>query len=211
MLSLALSALMLATPAAADPCHPRGSRTLVENREARIYLARGGDPLGYGDGVRACSFHYGRRVRLASPDTEQIRAPLVANRRWVVFSRSYICDGSGCLWEVAERSLRTGRLRFDEINGGTETCDVGGDCGLYAVGKLLLRPDGVVAWIACDGDAELDYSECIERPYYLLVRDHRGVRDLDKGRIRVRSLHFTHHKRRIAWTNRGVRHSARLR
>jgi hypothetical protein len=218
VLALGLAALLFAAPGSAHDagtgCWPRGSRTLVENREARIYIRRGYDDL-FGHGWQACSFRYRRRVNLTVRDGEdpEARAPLVANRRWVVFGVVDCIGAAGCSYDLTERSLRSGRQRFDETNGGDETCPDGGldeNCGLDAAGRVLLRRDGSVAWIACWGDTEGATSECTEHPYYLLVRDHRGVRELDKGRIRIRSLDFTHHKRRIAWRSHGKRHSARL-
>jgi hypothetical protein len=203
-LGLAMLALTPAVPAHA-PCWPAESRTVIATRQARVYIRH--------RRYHACSYRFGRRVRLMTPDLSALLNGVAVNRRYVVFGEERYCDISGCLYEVLERDLRSGRIRFHVINGVCPPTDEG-DCGQAVIKRIYLRRDGAVAWLACPGStsppAEHE-NECSELYWHsVMVRDARGDRELDRGHIHAPSLRVTHHGHRVQWIRRGVRRSARI-
>jgi hypothetical protein len=202
---IALAVLLTPAEARQSVCWPAGSSTLSATREARVYVTRRGDTV-------ACSYRFHRRVKLDLPYSDESTAPYVVNRRYVLFG-SNSCEGAaGCYYEVAERDLRTGRVRFDLVNGGvTSGCNPDNGCGVPVAIQVLLRRDGSAAWIACDGNIEEPpaESEC-NGGRYVQIADGRGGRIADRGKIPPHSLHFNKTHRRVLWTNGGKRRSARI-
>jgi hypothetical protein len=185
---------------------------VVSTPQARIYVPRGRDRYD-SYAYRACSYRYGRRVRLMTEDVASLLGGVAVNRRFVVFGEERYCDIGGCLYEVFERSLRTGRIRFSAINGACPDTPEG-DCGQAVIRRPLLRRDGAVAWLACPGSTATPFEaddECTESyAHEVLVHDRHGNRTLDHGHIRAASLRFLRHGRRVEWVRRGERRSARL-
>jgi hypothetical protein len=195
---IALGIAALPASARQDVCRPAASETVVATHDARVFF--------YRDRYVACSYRFQRRVRLG----DDVNAPYIVNRRYVLHGLKD-CDGSGCVYDIVERDLKTGRLRFDFLNGPTSMCAIDGDCGVPVALQVQLRGDGSAAWIACNGTVEEPpyESECNGRRYVQII-DGRGLRFADRGKIPPHSLRFNKTHRQVLWTNAGKPRSARL-
>lgn len=185
------------TKAGRSACAAAGSRTLVSTAQARIYRDRDYRAV-------ACSYREGRHVVL---DTSFGRsfAPYAVNAHYVASLRRYY-EGAATYFDLVEQSLGTGRERFEEQNGPSDDCGGEDDCGAASVGRIVMRRDGSVAWVACYSYAE----RCTSGPYAVLLRDRIGVRLLDRGaHIRPRSLTIS--GRRVSWQKRGLTRRATIR
>ncbi|MEA2374761.1 MAG: hypothetical protein QOD53_1224 [Thermoleophilaceae bacterium] len=192
-----------ASPAYGSACFPAGSHTIARSSGGRVYFTR------HNNEVEACSFRYGRRVRLAT-SYEESREPYLVTDRWVVYPAASCEGAAGCYFSVIEKSLRSGRKRFD-VDNGPYAPDCGGnadDCGVAGIGSSAVKRDGSAAWIACDGS---DGGCWTDVPRYVIRVDARGTRTLDHGHIRPRSLTLSRDARRISWDHAGARRSAPLR
>jgi hypothetical protein len=192
-----------ATPATAGSaaCAAPRSAPIVTTSRARVYEASGGR-------VFACSYRYGRRVLIGpAPDVIELFAPYAVNSRHVAFLQGYF-EGTAAYYDVVEYDLKTGRLRFEEQNGPSDDCGGDDDCGASSVGRLLMKPNGSLAWVACYTNGH----GCRHGPYAILRRDRRGPKLLDQGgRIEPRSLRLTRGGRRVVWRKRGELRHATLR
>lgn len=202
----ALLAGALAAPGTADAAScplPRGAKLQAASSGGRVYLTRTG-------GMSACSFAYGRRVRL-DRDTWEVHGPFSINRRWVVYVMVAF-DGESRIVEVEERSLRTGRARFKTINGECFENDEGTQCGDATIGSLVLKPNGSVAWIACEAWDTDSEGECLKDVKRTALRhDSRGRSVLDAGRLRPRSMRLARDGHGVSWIHNGHRKTAALR
>jgi hypothetical protein len=201
--AIGLVTLTLSATASAGPgggCVPAGSKILRAHDGGRVY--------SHGDDTYACSKSYARSVRLSDPEAfVDALPPYSVNRRWVVFFSRY-CEGDGCFNDLEERSLRTGKTRFVVANGPTALdCTDNGDCGAGAVTALRLKANGSAVWIGCPGDD----GECDDVPHYVVRRDSRGKRIIERGQIAPHSLRLLPSGRRVSWLKDGRRRSATLR
>lgn len=183
-------------------CYPRGSVTEVVSDTARIYFFRSTGR------TFACSFRYGRRIRLGSSE-EEIHSLAVTDRFALFFI--HWCEGAGaCYTDVEERDLRTGRREFYVSNDdpARQRSEPGGDEGFLTVADAILKRNGSAAWLACQGnDGECERSA----DRVLLVRDARGLRAVATGRIWMGSLRLSKDRRRVAWIEAGQRRYAAIR
>jgi hypothetical protein len=206
---IALTVVLAPAEAHAATCWPAHSHTIVATRDGRVYQPP------HGTSYVACSYRFRRHVKLDLPYGDEAHAPYVLNRRYVFYGTSY-CEGAspGCYYDVVERDLRTGRVRFDLTNANdSPSCDTDyADCGKPVAKHVLLRADGATAWLACEGNFEEPpyESECTSRRHSIEIADGHGARIVDTGRIAARSLHFSADHRRAIWTKGGKRRSARL-
>jgi hypothetical protein len=196
VLALACGAAAPGTRADRSACASARSKTLVSTSQARVYER-------WSDGrAVACSYREGRHVVLDTSFGHSF-APYAVNAHYVAFLRRYY-EGAATYYDMVEQSLSTGRQRFEVQNGPSPDCGGEDDCGATVVGRVLLKGDGSLAWVACYSSRR----RC--GPYAVLSRDRRGPRLLDRGsRISVGSLRIS--GRRVTWRKGGVLRHARLR
>ena len=153
-----VASLLLPAPAAAataDRCAARGSRTIVANEVARVFLVRSRSATVEGGPVYGCWLRSGRRVRLGVEDLEppghQLRHWRLAGRH-VAFAASYFrsrYDTSDPMTtvKVVDLQRRTTRRRLAFRGGAFD---------------LVLSRAGAVAWI--DGRTECPtFDTCVDR------------------------------------------------
>jgi hypothetical protein len=197
--ALVLAASGTASEAARSTCWAAGAKSIVTTSQARVYERADGRRV-------ACSYREGRHVVLDTLDDRSI-APYAVNHHYVASLVRYCVLGECAYW-MAERSLSTGRARFHVQNRGSQDCDAGAACDAHAVGRVLMKRNGSLTWIACEGVEE----RCASGPYAVLRRDARDPRVLDRGPdIDVQSLRINRKGTRVLWSNGGEPRYASLR
>lgn len=224
--SALLLGVALASPArgAASPCHPEGSKTLAETRDARVYQVartRSGHSTLYTYG---CLKKSGSQVLLAS-DAEPsaiFPAPAISLIGPYV---GYAVDTDG------DPDAPGGRVTYVEVDDmrpqqpGQEVAGLVVNAGAHdvaRVGALKVSKHGAVMWIACpapsDGPLAADPRGKCARPgsYDRVFRaqlDSSGtgqVQQLDRGRgIDPYSLRRAHGSR-VVWRHGKRKLSAKL-
>ncbi|MEA2190656.1 MAG: hypothetical protein QOI73_777 [Solirubrobacteraceae bacterium] len=181
-------------------CLPPGSRTLAATAGTRVYALRGRssiEPL-------ACLRRAGHAVELG--DGYGSQGPFAISGDLVAFGERVCTDPSfGCLLEVQVYDVAAGGLR-DASNADVDAYQAG------AIGEIVLRRDGVAAWITCDG-VVYARNGCPGRGLRSVVtfgRHSYGPRRLARGRIRSGSLRLSANGKRVSWIDGATRRSATL-
>lgn len=191
-----LVASSAAASAPAPSCFPNDAKTLAATKSARVFETKRGT---YG-----CLYKYGQARRLdpwPDPDTQEtavkpfrFAGPYLAYPREV----SLGCGPDLCVWvEIVVADLRPTKRFTVQVrhamrnetgqNGG------GGEVDDDFVPSLVLRPSGVVAWIACDGDlagpCETDLKS--DTSVFAASPTQRAAKRLDQGAgIGIRTLRW---------------------
>jgi hypothetical protein len=193
-----LTASSAAASAPAPSCFPKGAKTLAATKAARVFETKRGT---YG-----CLYKYGRARRLDpgsdATDTQEtavkpfrLAGPYLAYPREV----SVGCGPDLCVWtEIVVADLRPTK-RFivqsrHAMRNETGQCPCGGgEIDDDFVPSLVLRPSGVVAWIACDGDlaGPCDSDLKTNTSVFTAAPTQRAAQQLDHGAgIGIRSLRW---------------------
>jgi len=152
-----------------------GGRTVARNTSARFWL-RGPRYVGryYG-----CAFTVGRSF-LLNPRDGMLGDPVALAGERVAFMRG---DADNLHWRVVVRNLRTGKATH---SARAHQADQGGDENGGPATKIVVRPSGAVAWLACESIAK-DDDYCTSQEVHAIGTDHRP-RVFDVAPIRSLTL-----------------------
>jgi hypothetical protein len=206
---------------AAGSCAVKHSRTVLANREARVYRVPVSQRKHARREMHACLYATGRDEALDDGDFfRAFRPPGMALRGHILaYGLSVEAEGDEPPFTIVEMV----DLRRGESDGSGFAVIAAGDAGpgdTSRIGSLSIGAHRTVAWIACPHDALTAVSShsdsprpsCVRPGRYDQVRTIAGrsdVRVLDKGRhidpasLRVRGT-------RASWIRGGRRHAARL-
>jgi hypothetical protein len=218
LLIAAVVVLLGSAPAAAPrskPCYPKRSRTLLANREARVFALRPG-LASRGYDIYGCAFASGDRYSLEGPpEVIAFTPPAISLAGPLVGFAVNACDIESCSTGVFVKDLRlAGTSRSVEEVVRHVASPTGQD--VVKVGSLRITRGGAIAWIVCPdtyggvGDPPTRRNPNCVRPGSLdrvvaLPGGSSEVVVLDKGReIDPSSLRLAGH--RLSW-----RHSGRIR
>ena len=195
-------AAVLTGPTAAERragCSPRDSRTLASGPLMRVYELK-----RFPGDATACLPSVGHPVGLGLGYETQ--GPFAINGERVAFGAQECGDPAfPCSLNVVVVDVRSGRLLHTAPADGPPSGDAG------AVSSIVLRRDGVAAWIACAGVGQAQ-NRCRARgPRSVVTFDGKDrSRRLARGRIRTGSLRLSPSGRRLSWLEGSRRRSAPL-
>ena len=198
--------VLLAAPsiAAAAPCDRRGSHTLRETSEVRIYELRG---IPDEERVYGCLRRTGRSTFLGADSFPRGGKPhrFRLAGRFVAYSRLWVANDGGLLHVVVKDLARRRVRHFWEFGQDYQ------DEELRVRGAALKR-NGSFAFLAgpTDGPFQQDPPMPGGPEYSVHVAERGGRRTLDDGPD-VRRWSFRATGRRIHWRRVATRRSARFR
>jgi hypothetical protein len=196
--AVVLTASSAPASAPAPSCFPSGAKTLAVTRTARVFETKRGT---YG-----CLFKYGRARRLdpgsdATDTQETAVKPYRFAGPYLAYPReiSLGCGPDLCVWtEIVVADLRTTKPFIVQnrhaMRNETGQCACGGgEIDDDFIPSLVLRPSGVVAWIACDGDlaGPCDSDLKAKTSVFAAAPSQHAAQQLDQGAgIGTRSLRW---------------------
>jgi hypothetical protein len=196
-------------------CLPPHTRTLLMNREARVYARKPGyDSPGHGFDIFGCAFSTGERYELDdidglsafTPPALSLAGPLIG------YALNYFPNDGDIETYVFSHDLR--RSTYDHVVHRLASINPG--AVVVKVGSLRVTRRGSLAWITCpDSQYRTDTQTARRAPHCIrpgrldrviaLTAGSTSPRLLDKGyEIDPSSLRLDGH--RLSW-----RHSGRLR
>lgn len=181
-------------------CGPSSARTLVADREARVYVSAG-DVYGCAAAGAQGKFLLGRTGSCLAPGAQSSGGavgPVRIAGEMTAFA-SVVCGVDTGRTTVTVRRLTDGHV----LHARSATTTIGVE-GHQDVGSLVVKADGAVAWIAT--------AESIGAPKYVrqLARlDRHGFRVLDSGPA-VSAGSLTLRGSRISWQHATATRTAAL-
>ena len=208
--------------AAAGSCAAKHSRTVLANREARVYRVPTSGRKNARREMHACLYATGRDEALDDGGDffRAFRPPGMALRgHRLAYGISVGAEGD----EPPFTNVEMVDLRRPDPNGDGFALTAAGDGGpgdTSKIGSLAIGTHRTIAWIACPDDSAEPVGsnsddprpECVRAGYGDQVRTIAGLgkvrvlddgRDIDPTSLRVRGT-------RASWIRGGRRHSARL-
>jgi hypothetical protein len=191
-------ALLVAAPADAAPCRPKGSETIVASSYARLYFGRSG-------GAYACVIRTGRRFKLRDDD-QRLEGPGSD-------SGPPQLVGKHAAYVVTEDIPATAFFRtltvIDLKSGRREAVYEGNDDLGWGPGPFRLFYDGAVAWAGRAQTTPGTFDTVSEIWRY---RPGAGETRLDSGPdVRTESFAVSADRTRIFWMNGDEPRSATVR
>lgn len=202
------SPFVIATPPAfrrvapASACSPRGTRTVLETRELRVFRHRAQG----GTEIEACLFAKGE-WEFIGDDLQLLRPPALAAASPLLAYVQQDCDAESCVTSLIVNDLRNpnGDGIYRQAPSGRRANDT--------VGSVVLRPNGAVGWISCAMAQSAEGTLCRKAGRSAVVwrwnasadrpqRIASGLR-IEPGSLRLDGQMMT-------WLDQGKRQRARL-
>jgi hypothetical protein len=180
-------------------CSPKDSRTLATGPRMRVYELK-----RFPGDATACLPTVGHPVGLGLGYETQ--GPFAIDGERVAYGAQECGDPAfPCTLDVVVVDVRSGRFLHTAPADGPPANDAG------AVSSIVLRSDGVAAWIACFGVVRAQ-NRCRARGPRSVVTfaGKDRSRRLARGRIRSGSLRLSPSGRRVSWLEGSRRRSAKL-
>ena len=202
------------------PCRPKGTRTRVENRYARVFTERDRSSALRGYDIVGCAFSAGKEFALDVPDaTFAFLPPAISLDRAVVGFAIQSCDEAtaSCTTDIGGIKLTDTDPETQHIQG--YPADPKHE-RVVKVGSLRMKRNGSVGWITCperglqpDEINAARHPNCVkpgdrDRVYKLEGRAGK-VTLLDHGRA-IDPSSLRRSGSQLSWLSHGHRHHAAL-
>jgi hypothetical protein len=190
-------------------CNPRGSSTVAENAQVRVYSV----PNRYGTGreVRACFYRRGESHELGTRDVGldggSYVAPVILTRSIVAWEESFFDHYDNHGYDIRVLNLATHRLLHSAAQIGDGS---GAEQRAWTVRGFVVDRAGSVAWIAT-GRQKYDLSQSYQPVIYQVFKSDtsRGAQLLDEG-TKIGAQSLRRHGKTISWREAGETRSARF-